>query len=135
MIPSSAFLPLGTHPPWGISLLIAKSSAARSAPVWAPEIIFLMINAYTFPSFDPRGGISLGTSPGVPADLALKSALTAPDCLGVGRCCLLFFKISFKAGQKKQKPMTAPAAIIRTRFGKLPTTIVSRACSKLLLSG
>jgi hypothetical protein len=40
MAPSSAFLPLGHHPPHGKFWTNAQSSAARSAPVCPPETIF-----------------------------------------------------------------------------------------------
>jgi hypothetical protein len=42
--PSSAFRPLGTYPPCSRPFSIAKSSAARSAPVWPPDIIFRSIS-------------------------------------------------------------------------------------------
>src|SRR5947209_3997111 len=40
MGPSSARRPLGHHPPWAMRRAMAQSSAARSAPVWPPEMIF-----------------------------------------------------------------------------------------------
>src|SRR5581483_9585999 len=39
MAPSSAFRPFGHQPPCGMPCAMAKSSAARSAPVWPPETI------------------------------------------------------------------------------------------------
>ncbi len=40
--PSSASRPFGHQPPCGILLAMAQSSAARSTPVWPPEMIFEM---------------------------------------------------------------------------------------------
>src|SRR5271165_2187153 len=43
ILPSSAFRPLGTYPPCSRPVSIAKSSPARSAPVWPPDMIFRSI--------------------------------------------------------------------------------------------
>jgi len=43
ILPSSAFRPLGTYPPCSSPVSIAKSSPARSAPVWPPDMILRII--------------------------------------------------------------------------------------------
>ncbi len=43
-MPSSARLPLGHQPPWGMLFLIAQSSAKRSMPIWPPDMIFKLVN-------------------------------------------------------------------------------------------
>jgi|SRR5580704_1219174 hypothetical protein len=43
ILPSSAFRPLGTYPPFSSPLAIAKSKQARSAPLWPPDMIFRRI--------------------------------------------------------------------------------------------
>src|SRR5436190_7888035 len=51
MRPSSAKRSFGIKPPYGMSCLIAKSRAARSTPVWPPDIILLgekLINAIEY---------------------------------------------------------------------------------------
>lgn len=45
-MPSSAFLPSGIQPPHGTPSFMATSRAARSTPVWPPEMIFL--STWTF---------------------------------------------------------------------------------------
>ena len=47
ILPSSAFRPLGTYPPYSRPVSIAKSSPARSAPVWPPDMIFRSILSYS----------------------------------------------------------------------------------------
>src|ERR1700730_12593146 len=44
ILPSSAFRSLGTYPPCPSPFSIAKSSPARSAPVWPPDMIFRSIS-------------------------------------------------------------------------------------------
>src|SRR5204863_4260625 len=51
MRPSSAQRSFGIKPPYGMPCLIAKSRAARSTPVWPPDIILLgekLINAIEY---------------------------------------------------------------------------------------
>src|ERR1700751_1238446 len=50
ILPSSAFRPLGTYPPCSSPVSIAKSSPARSAPVWPPDMIFRSILSNSFAS-------------------------------------------------------------------------------------
>src|SRR5438552_8089655 len=45
ILPNSSRRPAGHHPPHSISCLSATSSAARSTPVWPPEIIFTCLSA------------------------------------------------------------------------------------------
>ena len=51
--PSSAMRPLGHQPPCGMPCAIAQSNAARSAPVWPPEMSFSM-SVFTLSVLDRR---------------------------------------------------------------------------------